>query len=149
LLALNRQWGRKALLNNRAYVSETVPGTATVTGAGAPGLKTSTVTTGDRYIAQPYILDNNTVVLKFALGLSSLLQIVDFTSGTGTTQQRVQTPETDAFIDQATVSLRAGQVLAITGLSRMVASENSRRLSEGAPIALGGSKVLKREREEF
>jgi len=149
LLGLNRQWMRKASLNNKAYVSETTPGAASSVGAGAPGLKTSTITTGDRYLAQAYILDSNNVVLKFSVGLSSLIEIVDFTSGTGVNQQRVQTPETSSIIDQATVSLKAGQVLAITGLSRIVTSTKTRTLTEGSPVGLGGSKALVREREDF
>ena len=149
LLALNRTWDRKSSLGGRAYVSATVPGAASTTGVGAPGLVTSTVTTGDRYLAQPFILDNNTVVLKFGIGLSSLVNLVNFTSGTGTSQQTVQTPETTAINDQATVALKAGQILVITGLSRLVSSDDRRTLTDGAPIGLGGSKTQSRLREEF
>ena len=149
LLALNRTWDRKSSLGGRAYVSATLPGAASTTGVGAPGLVTSTVTTGDRYLAQPFILDNNTVLLKFGIGLSSLVNLVNFTSGTGTAQQTVQTPETTAINDQATVALKAGQILVITGLSRSVASDDRRTLTDDAPIGLGGSKVRSRLREEF
>ena len=149
LLALNRTWDRKSSLGGRAYVSATVPGAASTLGVGAPGLVTSTVTTGDRYLAQPFILDNNTVLLKFGVGLSSLVNLVNFTSGTGTAQQTVQTPETTAINDQATVALKAGQILVITGLSRLVSSDDRRTLTDDAPIGLGGSKTQSRMREEF
>ena len=149
LLALNRTWDRKSSLGGRAYVSATVPGPASTIGVGAPGLVTSTVTTGDRYLAQPFILDNNTVVLKFGIGLSSLVNLVNFTSGTGTSQQTVQTPETTAVNDQSTVALKAGQILVITGLSRSVSSDDRRTLTDDAPIGLGGSKTQSRMREEF
>jgi len=149
LLALNRTWDRKSSLGGRAYVSATIPGAASTTGIGAPGLVTSTVTTGDRYLAEPYILDNDTVVLKFGIGLSSLVDLVNFTSGTGTAQQTVQTPETTAINDQSTVALKAGQVLVITGLSRLVARDDRRTLTDGAPIVLGGSKTQSRLREDF
>jgi type IVB pilus formation R64 PilN family outer membrane protein len=149
LLALNRTWDRKSSLGGRAYVSATVPGAASTTGAGAPGLVTSTVTTGDRYLAQPFILDNDTVVLKFGIGLSSLVGLVNFTSGTGSAQQTVQTPETTAINDQATVALKAGQILVITGLSRLVSGDDRRTLTDGAPVGLGGSKTQSRLREEF
>jgi len=149
LLALNRTWDRKSSLGGRAYVSATIPGAASTTGVGAPGLVTSTVTTGDRYLAQPFILDNNTVVLKFGIGLSSLVNLVNFTSGTGSSQQTVQTPETTAINDQSTVALKAGQILVITGLSRLVSSDDRRTLTDGAPIGLGGSKTQSRLREEF
>ena len=149
LLALNRTWDRKSSLGGRAYVSATIPGAASTTGVGAPGLVTSTVTTGDRYLAQPFILDNNTVVLKFGIGLSSLVNLVNFTSGTGTAQQTVQTPETTAINDQSTVALKAGQILVITGLSRAVSSDDRRTLTDDAPIGLGGSKTQSRMREDF
>ena len=149
LLALNRTWDRKSSLGGRAYVSATIPGAASTTGVGAPGLVTSTVTTGDRYLAQPFILDNNTVLLKFGIGLSSLVNLVNFTSGTGTAQQTVQTPETTAINDQSTVALKAGQILVITGLSRLISSDDRRTLTDGAPIGLGGSKTQSRMREEF
>lgn len=149
LLALNRTWDRKSSLGGRAYVSATIPGAASTTGVGAPGLVTSTVTTGDRYLAQPFILDNDTVVLKFGIGLSSLVNLVNFTSGTGSSQQTVQTPETTAINDQATVALKAGQILVITGLSRTVSSDERRTLTDDAPIGLGGSKTQSRMREDF
>jgi type IVB pilus formation R64 PilN family outer membrane protein len=149
LLALNRTWDRKSSLGGRAYVSATIPGAASTTGVGAPGLVTSTVTTGDRYLAQPFILDNNTVLLKFGIGLSSLVNLVNFTSGTGTAQQTVQTPETTAINDQSTVALKAGQILVITGLSRLISSDDRRTLTDGAPLVLGGSKAQSRMREEF
>lgn len=149
LLALNRTWDRKSSLGSRAYVSSTIPGPSSTTGVGAPGLVTSTVTTGDRYLAQPYVLDNDTVLLKFGIGLSSLVDIANFTSGTGTAAQTVQTPETTSIDDQATVALKAGQILVITGLSRIVSSDDRRALWDQAPIALGGSKSQARMREEF
>lgn len=149
LLALNRTWDRKSSLGGRAYVSATIPGAASTTGVGAPGLVTSTVTTGDRYLAQPFILDNNTVLLKFGIGLSSLVSLVNFTSGTGTSQQTVQTPETTAINDQSTVALKAGQILVITGLSRLVSTDDRRTLTDEAPVGLGGSRTRSRMREEF
>lgn len=147
LLTLNRQWARKASLGSQAYVSETTPGAASsVNGsAGAPGLKTSTVTTGDRYLAQPHIMDNNTVVLKFGIGLSSLVGLPSFVSA----GQTIQTPEITNIIDQSTIAMKAGQILVITGLSRIVTLDDKRTLGEDAPIGIGGSKKLGRQREDF
>jgi hypothetical protein len=47
------------------------------------------------------------------------------------------------------VALKAGQILVITGLSRIVSSDDRRTLSEDAPIGLGGSRTQTRMREEF
>lgn len=147
LLTLNRQWARKASLGSKAYVAETTPAPATFggTSGGAPGLKAATITTGDRYLAQPYIMDNNTVVLKFGIGLSSLVDLPTFTSA----GQTIQTPEVNNIIDQSTVVLKSGQVLAITGLSRIIASDDENKLTEDSPIGVGGSKKLARQREDF
>ena len=89
------------------------------------------------------------MLLKFGIGLSSLVDLVNFTSGTGVTQQTVQTPETTAIDDQATVALKAGQILVITGLSRIVSGDARRTLGETAPVGLGGSSAQSRMREEF
>ncbi len=152
LLTLNRQWARKASLGSQGYVSETTPGAASSVGGlgGAPGIKTATITTGDRYLAQPYIMDNNTVVLKFGIGLSSLVDLVSFVaSGNAADGQKVQIPQTTSIIDQSTVALKSGQVLVITGLSRITTNDDKQTLTEDAPLATGGSKVLSREREDF
>lgn len=149
MIAMNRQWVRKGNVNSTAYVSETTPGVATSVGAGAPGLKTATLTTGDRYTAMPQVMDSGAVLLKFGLGLSSLVELANFTSGSGSSQQTVQTPETTSYIDQTVVLLNPGQVLAITGLSRVVSTQRRRALTEEAPIWLGGSRTLERVREDF
>ena len=54
-----------------------------------------------------------------------------------------------SWIDQSTVALKAGQLLVITGLSRIVSSDDTRRLAEDAPLAAGGSRTLLRQREDF
>lgn len=145
----NRQWGRQANLSSQAYVSMTTPGLATAVGAGAPGLTTSTVTTGDRFLAKAQLLNNGSVSLQYAISLSSLIGLPTFTSGNGTSQQSVQVPNTTSVVDQESVSLKAGEVLVITGMSRTVASDNRRTLTEQTPIALGGSGVATTQREDI
>lgn len=149
LLALNRQWARKAKLNTEGYLSETTPGTATANGVGIPGLKTDRITTGDSYVAMPHILDNNTVLLKFGVSLSDLLGLFDVTSGSGNNQQKVQVPRVSAVSDQYTVALKAGEVMLITGLSRLVSSSDRRTLGESIPVVVGGSRRAEVAREHF
>ncbi len=149
LIGRHRQWVRKASLTAQAYVSETTPAAGSIAGTGTPGLKTATVTYGDRYVMQPIIQDNGQIILRFGIGLSSLVGIANFTSGSGTSQQTVQTPETSSILDQAEVVLKPGQILAVTGLSRIVAQEDGRSLAEGASMALGGSRKTSRVREDF
>lgn len=149
LLALNRQWGRISRLSTEYYLSETTPGPASSTGNGAPGLKTDKVTTGDQYVAMPQILDDNTVLLKFGMSLSDLLGLFDVSVGSGTQQQKVQAPKITAVNAQFPVALRPGEVVAVTGLSRMVSASDGRRMSEEAPMVFGGSDSKAYKREHF
>lgn len=151
LVALNRQWARKARLTTTGFLSETRPAPASPLGGGAgvPGLTTDTITTGDQYSVMPFILENNTVMLKLGMSLSDLLSLFDVTTGAGETLQRVQTPNTSSISDQYTIALKPGEVMAITGLSRDVATSNDRRLADRASIALGGSRTLSLQRENF
>ena len=94
-------------------------------------------------------MDNHTVVLKFGIGLSSLVQLRPFESGSGASSQRVETPEISSLVDQSTVALKAGQLLVITGLSRVITNDDTRKLDEGAPLLAGGSRKMQRQREDF
>jgi hypothetical protein len=116
---------------------------------GAPGLKTDKVTTGDQYVAIPQILDDNTVLLKFGLSLSDLLGIFDVSVGSGAQAQKIQAPKVNAVNAQFPVAIRPGEVVAVTGLTRVVSNSDSRRLAEGASMALGGSTKMALKREHF
>ncbi len=149
MIALNRQWARKTNLRQTGYLSETTPSTVSGAGSGAPGLKTSTITTGDRFLVQPAILDNGSVMLKFGVSLTNLLGLFDVTAGSGATFQRVQTPEVSGTDDQATVMLRAGEVMVLTGMARRKANSDGRSLGESIPRLLGGSLKASDVREDF
>lgn len=151
LVAMNRQWARKSRLNTISYLSKTTPATGggLTGGAGLPGLETDEFVTGDQFMAMPYILDNNHIMLKFGVNLSDLIELVDQTTGTGETLQKVQTPNISSINDQFTITLRPGEVMAITGLSREVSSDSERRLAEKASILFGGSDKRGRTKEHF
>lgn len=150
MIATNRQWARKTNLRQTGYLQETTPAPASSAGAGGlPGLRTGTVTTGDTLVVQPAILDNGTIILKFGIGLTDLLGLFDVSTGSGTTQQRVQTPEVSGTTDQSTVPLRPGELLVLTGMSRIRNSGDVRSLNESLPTALGGSRSTSRIREDF
>lgn len=149
LLALNRAWARTSELRTKGYLSETTPGPATTTGAGAPGLKTSSVTTGDSYAVMPQILQDNTVLLRFGMSLSDLIGLFDVTVGTGITFQKVQTPEVSAVNQQGTVIIKPGELMVITGLSRIVSTSDKRTLTEDLPVIAGGSRSRQVQREHF
>lgn len=149
MIAQNRQWARKTNLKTDGYLSETTPATASSVGSGAPGLKTSSIVTGDKFMVQPAILDNGAILLKFGISLTELLSLFEVTAGTGQTFQRVQTPVTSGTDDQTTVRLMPGEAMVVTGLSRRLASGGTRTLADGLPVAAGGSRTAGYKREDF
>ena len=147
---MNGHWNSKNDTVTEGYIKETVPGAAGASGAaGAPGLKTDTITTGDQYTVLSQVMQDNSVMVKYTIGLSDLLGLFDQTSGQGATLQKVQTPRTKSTSESATIILAPGQVHMITGLSRITAVENVNSLTESAPIALGGSQNVSLLREYF
>lgn len=149
MVAMNRQWARKTNLKVDGYVSETTPSTASSAGSGAPGLKTDSITTGDKFMVQPAILDSGAILLKFGVSLTELLGLLDVTAGAGETLQKVQTPVTSGTDDQGTVRLMPGEAMVVTGLSRRLASSDRRALTSETPIGLGGSRKETHKREDF
>lgn len=149
LIASNRQWARKTNLRNTGYVSETTPSTSSAAGSGAPGLKTSTVTSGDKILVQPAIMDDGTIYVRFGVSLTDLVGLFDVSAGEGATLQRVQTPETSGTDDQGTIRLNPGEAMVITGLSRRVATSDRNALGEDVPFIAGGSQKRSLRREDF
>lgn len=149
MIAQNRQWARKTNLKTDGYLSETTPATASSVGSGAPGLKTSSIVTGDKFMVQPAILDNGAILLKFGISLTELLSLFEVTAGSGQTFQRVQTPVTSGTDDQTTVRLLPGEAMVVTGLSRRLASGGTRTLADGMSVAAGGSRTAGYRREDF
>ena len=129
--------------------SQTTPATSTGTGSGSPGLKTASVTTGDKFLVQPAIMDDGTIFLKFGVSLTDLLGLFNVSAGSGASLQTVQTPETSGTDDQGTIRLSPGEAMVITGLSRRIADSERNGLAEELPLLLGGSKRRSYRREDF
>lgn len=152
MLAMNRQWVRKSRLSTQSYLAETTPAVSTTNNTSAvslPGLTPGSVTVGDQIAIMPYVLDNNTVVLKFGLSFSDLLRLDIVGSGEGVSRQQVQVPSTALLSDQFTVALRPGEVFAITGLSRDTSSVDKATLGEALSVWAGGSQRSSSNREHF
>lgn len=150
LTTLNGQLKVQSSTSTQGYVKETTPGVSSASGAaGAPGLKTDTVTTGDVFSVLPIIQPDNSVSLKYTFRLSNLLRLDNFTSGTGSSAQTVQVPQTDSVGDSSRVRLAPGEALMITGLSRLLSSGNNARIGDNAPMIFGGSTNNSVSREHF
>ena len=144
-LAKNREWTRKSSLITTGYLAETTSGTSNATGAGVPGLKAGTVTTGDKILVKPAIHDDGSIELKVGISMTELNGL--FTASSGV--QSIQTPEVSGTGDQATFRLEAGEAVVITGLTRIVSKANRSGLSEDIPIVMGGSEKKSVRREHF
>lgn len=149
LIAMNRQWARSTSLRVTGYVSETSPSTSSNAGSGAPGLKTASVTTGDKFLVKPAIMDDGTIYLKFGVSLTDLLGLFNVTAGSGDSLQTVQTPETSGTDDQGSIRLQPGEAMVITGLSRQTLAQDQNKIAEPLPLILGGSEKRNYQREDF
>jgi type IVB pilus formation R64 PilN family outer membrane protein len=147
LHSMNGKFKVQSNTATQGFVKSTTPGPASSTGVGAPGLNTDIVTTGDIFEVLPIVQSDNSVLLKYAFRMSNLLEIKNFTSGSGTSAQTVQVPQTADVGDGGDIRLMPGEAVMITGLSRIATSGQNARVAEGASMGLGGSdsNVIKRE----
>lgn len=145
LIAKNRQWARKTNLNTTGYLAETTPSTSSAAGSGAPGIKAGSVTTGDKFLVQPSIMDDGTIDLKLGLSMTDLIGL--FTASSG--GQTIQTPEVSGTGDQSAIRLQPGESMVITGLSKQVSNSDRNGLAEEIPVVLGGSTKRSVKREHY
>jgi len=141
LTASQGVWETTGKLSTTGYLKETTPGNAGISGAaGAPGLKTDLITTGDQYSVLPIVQGDNSTLVRFSITLSDLLGLFDVTTGSGETLQKVQTPQIEAITKGSMITLKPGETVVITGLSRRVAKREENRLTKETPILAGGSR---------
>lgn len=134
-------WETKGNTSTIGYIKETTPGTASSSGAaGAPGLKTDLITTGDQYSVLPIVQSDSTTLLRFSVTLSDLIGLFDVTTGSGETLQKVQTPQIQAITESAMIRLAPGETAIVSGLSRHVAKRSENRLGKDIPLLAGGSR---------
>lgn len=140
-LTLNRQPVPVAITNQVGYLAEITPAPAGAAGGagGTPGLKAGTVTTGFLLNLLPTVLDSNSILLQFSVGISDLNRINTVSSGVGANQQSIQTPEISGTEFLQKVAMRPGETLVLSGYERSVGQYDRRTLAEGAPVGLGGS----------
>ncbi|AMR78613.1 PilN family type IVB pilus formation outer membrane protein [Cupriavidus nantongensis] len=136
-MTLNRQPVPVAITNQTTYLAKVTPAPAGASGSagGTPGLEPGTVTTGFLLNLLPTVLDSNSILLQFGLGISDLTGLVDVPSG----DQKIQAPEISSTDFLQKVAIRPGETLVLSGYERSTGQYDKRTLSSGAPIGLGGS----------
>jgi type IVB pilus formation R64 PilN family outer membrane protein len=150
LVSQNRSWIEDGQVQTRRYVSETTPGLASSNQiASTFSLKTDSLTTGDQFAALGFATGTGKVILKYSISFSNLLKLEDFSSGTGANAQRVQLPFLNNATSRRQIVLAPGEVMVLTGLSRYLATNETRSLAENLPVGLGGSQSTSIKREHF
>jgi type II secretory pathway component GspD/PulD (secretin) len=98
----------------------------------------------------PHILDDNKLLLQYAVNLSSLVKLETTSSG-GTTVNGVttggssiQTPNIDTRNFLQRVALNSGDTLVVAGFEQTDLSAEQQGVGDAENIALGGSKKGKR-----
>jgi type IVB pilus formation R64 PilN family outer membrane protein len=136
-LTLNRQPVPVAITSQTTYLAKVTPAPAGASGSagGTPGLEPGTVTTGFLLNLLPTVLDSNSILLQFGVGISDLTRLADVASG----DQKIQAPEVASTDFLQKVALKPGETLVLSGYERASGQYDRRTLTEGAPIGIGGS----------
>ena len=138
---LNGQTVPVNVSRDRAYVASV---SSTVNGSDTGGGTTSTITPGVvsegfSMNVMPRILEDNNVVIRYAVDLATIEGITTFTSPDG--QAAVQLPQRAVRNFLQNVKVKSGQTMVLTGFQQTIGSQNSQ--GPGSPGAwfLGGSKT--------
>ncbi len=144
-VTLNRNLGTLASTNQLTYLASTTPGISNISGGGSglPGLSPGTVTTGLIANALPTVLEDGSVMLTLSIDNSVLKSLGMISTGSGATQQQIQTPEVNGFSSLPKVALKPGATLVLSGLARNTSQYDQNTLAGN--VGLGGSYAGKRE----
>jgi type II secretory pathway component GspD/PulD (secretin) len=101
------------------------------------------VTTGFSMSLLPIVLDSNHVLMHCAINISSLKELVTFSSGVGLAQQSVQQPNVSSFSTQQRMTVKSGETIVLSGY------ENESTESKQTDVmrnVLPGSRVNSRDK---
>jgi type IVB pilus formation R64 PilN family outer membrane protein len=116
---MNRQAVPVGSVNTQSYLKQITPSaTSSATGAisyGPPGLTPGEIITGFNMTLLPIVLDSNMVLMQCGLSISSLKEIVPFSSGTGLAQQTIQQPNVSSFLTLQRMAVRTGDTIVLSG----------------------------------
>ncbi|WP_175920109.1 PilN family type IVB pilus formation outer membrane protein [Burkholderia pyrrocinia] len=121
--------------------------TNTANVGSSTALTPGTVTTGFNMTLLPHVLDDGTVMLQFSTNISSLLQLKEVSSSTGSGATRIQTPDVDMRNFLQRVAMKSGETLVISGYEGTNDSLDERGIGTPKMIALGGGYEAQRSRE--
>lgn len=116
---MNRQPVPLGSNSTQAYLKQITPVTGTNASGGInfgpPGLTPGEVVTGFNLTLLPIVLDSNMVLMQCGVSISTLKELVSFTSGTGLAQQTVQQPNVSTFLTLQRMAIRSGDTIVLSG----------------------------------
>lgn len=147
-ITVNRQPVPVSLTQQVGYIAATTPAISSVGGTGGvAGLTPGVVTTGYVLNLLPTVLDSGAVLLQFDVDMSELTRLNTVTSGSGASQQSIQTPEVSSMRFLQRAALRPGETLVLAGFERETNQYDKRGLTENAKSMIDGSIAGKGKRE--
>lgn len=141
---VNRQPVPVGVLNTLSYLKSITPATTSTVSAsgvlssGAVGLVPGEITTGFSMNLIPMVLDSNRILLQCSISISSLRELIKFSSGTGDSAQSVQQPNVDTFASLQRMTMNSGETMVIMGFDR---NESSSSQVDILKNSLPGSKL--------
>lgn len=134
---INRMPVPIGVLNQRAYLKSVAPGTPTETAngavsVGAPTLTPGQISTGFAMTITPLVLESNRLLVQTSLSISRLRELIPFSSGSGSNQATIQTPDVDVFNSMQRSSLVPGETLVLAGYESVETTSTARDLVRGA-----------------
>lgn len=137
VISLNGQTVPLNVSREKAYVASSSTTVSGDSGVSSSSITPGVVTEGFAMNFTPRVTDNNNVIMRYTVDLSSIEQIVDFTSGDST----VQLPQRLVRNFMQNVSVRSGQTLVLTGFQQVQGTDTTQGV--GSPFAwfLGGKKA--------
>lgn len=116
---MNRQPVPVGSTTTLAYLKQITPATSSGTAGsvsfGAPGLTPGEIVTGFNLTLLPVVLDSNMVLLQCGVSISTLRELVSFSSGAGLAQQTVQQPNVSSFQTLQRMAVRSGDTIVLSG----------------------------------
>jgi hypothetical protein len=143
---MNRQPVPLGSVNTQSYLKQITPSVVSGSGSvafGPPGLTPGEIVTGFNITLLPVILDSNMVLLQCGVSISSLKEIMSFTSGSGLSQQTIQQPNVSSFVTQQRMAVRSGDTVVLSGFE--TASTDSKQ-SDLVRDVVPGSRSSSRDR---
>jgi type IVB pilus formation R64 PilN family outer membrane protein len=145
LVTLSDQPAPLQVATKRSYVAR-VSGSSSDT-TSSTSLEPGTLDIGLSMNLMPRVIEQDRIMLRIAMGITDLVQLREFTSGSGNGASTIQLPEVDStgFLQNAV--LRSGETLVLAGFERKNANDTQTGTGTPSNWLLGGGENFGQGRE--